>query len=238
MRKSIECRTYLTSDRNFTTDQLYLCHASLVQPPAVILTLRQLLSADELARAKRFHFDRDRNAYIVARGQLRQLLSRFLDLPPDQLRFTYTNYGKPDLVPEQNSAHLHFNLSHSGAMVFYGITYGRNIGVDIELVRTLDDFAGIATGFFSPRENAVLRTVETAQKPLAFFNCWTRKEAYIKAQGQGLSIPLDSFDVTLAPEDTAQLLEVRNARENEADYWTLDAVETVAGYIAAVVVEK
>ena len=177
-------------------------------------------------------------AWYALKSSCYRLLSNFLDLPPDQIRFTYSGYGKPNLIPEQNPADLRFNLSHSGEMALYGITHGRNIGVDIEQLRTLDDFEGIATGFFSPCENAALHTIDAARKPLAFFNCWTRKEAYIKAQGQGLSISLDSFDVTLAPEDTARLLAVRAAREHEAEYWTMDAVETVAGYVAAVVVEK
>ncbi len=227
-----ESKTPLSVNNNIA-----IWHANLVQPVPTMLALRQRLSADELARAKRFHFDRDRNHYIVARGLLRRLLSHYLNLLPDQLRFTYTDYGKPDLVAAQNPADLRFNLSHSGEMVLYGVTYGRNIGIDIEQLRTLDDFEGIATSFFSPHEKAVLRTVPDAQKALAFFNCWTRKEAYIKAQGQGLSLPLDSFDVTLRPGEAAQLLEVRGARDDEASYWTMQALETVTGYVAAVIVE-
>lgn len=221
--------------------EVHLWYASLELPTTTILTLRTLLSADELARAKRFHFERDRRRFIVARGLLRLLLGRYLSLSSADIRFDYSDFGKPALHPEQNPQNLCFNVSHSGEMVIYAMTQGRRIGVDVEELRALDGLEQIAASFFSSRENNLLRTLPDAQKQRAFFNCWTRKEAFIKADGQGLSLGLDSFDVTLHPHEPAQLLEVRKGpaeeTENAAERWTLAAVETSDGYVAAVVVE-
>ncbi|MEZ4662805.1 MAG: 4'-phosphopantetheinyl transferase superfamily protein [Caldilineaceae bacterium] len=210
---------------------------SLEAPVEQMLTLRQTLAADELARAKRFHFERDRRRFIVARGRLRQLLGRYLVLPPPEIRFTYSAHGKPLLQEAQNPAALQFNLSHAGEMMLVGVTRGRAIGVDIEQVRSLDDMMGIAASFFSPRKYDVGRRARRPKRA-GLFNCWTRKEAYIKAQGQGLSLPLDSFDVTLTPGAEARLLAVRNARPDEAAQWTMQAFEPVGGYVAAVVVNR
>lgn len=211
---------------------------SLEAPVEQILALRQTLAADELARAKRFYFEQDRRRFIVARGLLRQLLGRYLAMPPQDLRFTYSDHGKPAILEAQNPHALQFNLSHAGEMMLIGVTRGRAIGVDIEQVRSLSDMLGIATSFFSARENAMLAAVPAAQKELAFFNCWTRKEAYVKAQGQGLSIPLDSFDVTLIPSEEACLLAVRNAQPGEAERWAMQAFEPAEGYVAAVAVQQ
>ena len=218
--------------------EIHLWFDAMEAPTAQILTLRQTLPADELARAKRFHFERDRRRFIVARGLLRQLLGSYLARPPQELRFTYSDHGKPALLEAQNPHGLQFNLSHSGEMMCVGVTRGRAIGVDIEQVRPIDDMMGIAASFFSPRENEMLATVPADQRELAFFNCWTRKEAYIKAQGQGLSIPLDSFDVTLVPGEEARLLAVRNTQPDEAARWTMQAFAPVAGYVAAAVVKQ
>lgn len=214
--------------------EMHLMADSLEAPVEEIFALRQLLTTDELARAKRFHFERDRRRFIVARGLLRRLLGGYLALPPQEIRFTYSDHGKPALLDAQNPSGLQFNLSHSGEMMLVGVTLGHAIGVDIEQVRPLDDMMGIAASFFSAHENEMLATVPEGQKELAFFNCWTRKEAYIKAQGQGLSIPLNSFDVTLVPGAEARLLAVREARPDEAERWTMWAFVPAEGYVAAV----
>jgi 4'-phosphopantetheinyl transferase len=193
------------------------------------------LSEDEGARAARFYFQKDREHFIVARGLLRSILGRYLDSEPSTLRFSYSNYGKPALVGAEEAA-LRFNLSHSGGLALLAVTRGREIGVDLERVRP--DFVDdqIAERFFSPREVARLRALPPGVQLEAFFTCWTRKESYIKAHGEGLSLPLDGFDVTLTPGEPAALLSTRGDLR-EAALWSLRALHPWPGYVAALAVE-
>jgi 4'-phosphopantetheinyl transferase len=190
-----------------------------------------LLDPDELTRANRFHFDKDRRHFIVARGFLRVLLGRYLTNEPKELKFVYGAYGKPALAQE---GLLRFNMSHSHGMALYALTEGRDVGVDVEYMRA--DFTGddIARRFFSPFEVQSLCGLPDADRVESFFRCWTRKEAYIKATGRGLSQPLDAFDVTLAPGETAALL---RTDEGSHERWSMANVEVGPGYAGAVAVE-
>jgi 4'-phosphopantetheinyl transferase len=213
---------------------VHVWRAPLVQSAERVEELQRLLGEDERRRAARFHFRKDRECFIVARGLLRTILGRYLHSEPRSLRFIYSVYGKPSLA--DSSGGLRFNLSHSGDFALLALTYGRELGVDIEKLRT--DFANeqIAGRFFSPREVARLRALPAGLRLEAFFNCWTRKEAYIKAHGEGLSLPLDGFDVTLAPDEPAQLLSTRDD-PGEASRWSLRALHPCHGYVAALAVE-
>jgi 4'-phosphopantetheinyl transferase len=198
-------------------------------------SFRSLLAEDEISRADRFHFTKDRNHYIVARGLLRKLLASYLKVGAEELRFAYAEKGKPFLTENQHGL-INFNLAHSHELAVYAFSAERELGVDLEFIRK--DFGGekIAERFFSPREIDVLRTVPVDLKNEAFFNCWTRKEAYIKARGEGLSMPLDQFDVSLAPGEAAALL--RNHKEpGETVRWSMQSVEMPDGYVAALVAE-
>jgi 4'-phosphopantetheinyl transferase len=200
-----------------------------------VVSLRPLLAVDEISRADRFHFDKDRNHYIVARGLLRKLLASYLDTEAAKLNFSYAEKGKPFLPRGQYGA-INFNLAHSHGLAVYAFSIERELGVDLEFVR--EDFGGeqIAARFFSSGEIDVLRTVSADLKNEAFFNCWTRKEAYIKARGEGLSMPLDQFEVSLAPGETAALL--HNHKEpGETTRWSMQSVEMPDGYVAALVAE-
>ena len=193
-------------------------------------SLRSLLTADELARADRFHFDKDRNHYTVARGLLRKLLASYLALEPAGLRFSYAEKGKPALEGSQ----LNFNLAHSHGMAVYAFALGREVGIDLEFIR--EDLADekIAERFFSQSEIDVLTKLPLELRKQAFFDCWTRKEAYIKARGEGLSMPLDEFDVSLAPGAEAALL--RNHKDpEEVRRWSMRSLAVPAGYVAALV---
>lgn len=194
------------------------------------------LADDERDRAERFHRQRDRVHYITARGTLRALLGHYLHLAPQQVRLAYNAYGKPELADHRDAPPLRFNLSHSHELALFGFTHGREIGIDIEYIRPTFAREQIAAQFFSPRENAALRLLPAAQHALGFFNCWTRKEAYIKARGQGLSLPLDQFDVSLAPGEPAVLLQTRDIPQ-EAARWSLRALAPGPGYLAALAVE-
>jgi 4'-phosphopantetheinyl transferase len=198
-------------------------------------SLKHLLSTDEIARAERFHFARDRNHFVAARGLLRVLLSTYLGINSEQLQFAYADKGKPSLEETQRGA-INFNLAHSHGMAIYAFAHQRAVGVDLEYVR--EELAGekIAERFFSRREVEMLKKVPAELRKQAFFNCWTRKEAYIKARGDGLSMPLDQFDVSLGPGDPAALL--RNHMEPaETTRWTMRSIPAPSGYVAALVVE-
>src|SRR5262249_48848883 len=195
--------------------------------------LFQMLTSDEQRRAERFYFPQDRQHFIAGRGILRVVLGKYLGREPHQLQFDYNLHGKPKLIGEKR---LRFNLSHSHGLALYAVTWEREVGVDIEHVRP--DFAGeaIAERFFSPNETAVLRSLPDHLRVAAFFNCWTRKEAYIKARGKGLAIPLDQFDVSLAPGEPAALLADR-AAPPESQRWAMCCLAPGPGYAGAVAVE-
>ncbi|HUS12205.1 MAG TPA: 4'-phosphopantetheinyl transferase superfamily protein [Pyrinomonadaceae bacterium] len=213
-------------------DEVHVWLADLNQPAE---KLKPLLAADEIARAERFHFEKDRKHYIVARALLRKLLAVYLRTTAAEVRFDYTEKGKPSLEGVQNNL-LNFNLAHSHGKALYAFSRGRKLGIDLEFIR--EDFGGqeIAERFFSQSEIAALGNVPSGLSKQAFFNCWTRKEAYIKARGEGLSMPLDVFDVSLAPGEAAALL--RNHKEPaEVARWSMQSVCVPLGYVAALVVE-
>jgi 4'-phosphopantetheinyl transferase len=198
-------------------------------PVATVEILESVLSADEAQRAARFRFPADRQRYVVAHGCLRDILSRYLHSEPDSLSFSANQYGKPAL----KSHKLEFNLSHSGDFALVGVTLNRDIGVDVERFRTEMEIERIAHRFFSQNEVAELMSFSPEDRQIAFFNGWTRKEAYIKAHGIGLSHPLDSFDVSLS--EPAILRAVR-PHPGEAPRWTLLSLPVGLGYSGAVAV--
>jgi 4'-phosphopantetheinyl transferase len=184
------------------------------------------LSRDERDRAQRFRTERDRRRYIVRRGLLRELLSPYLDRPPERIRFASSPEGKPSLKGDD----LRFNLAHSHGLVVYAIARGREVGCDIEW-RDCRFVAGLVPEkFFSPLEMGMLYALDADKRTEGFFNCWTRKEAYVKARGVGASFPLRSFDVSLAPDEPAALL-------NGCDGWSVQSFEPAPRYQAAIVAE-
>jgi 4'-phosphopantetheinyl transferase len=195
-----------------------------------------LLSADERARAARFAFERERRRYIVARARLRQLLSERLGTAPEALQFVYQSHGKPALARGPGQRDLRFNLSHCGEVAAYAFAEGRAVGVDIEQVRELPDADDIAMRFFSRRERGAYLRLPRRERPQGFFNCWTRKEAFIKALGEGLSHPLDTFDVSLAPGKPARLLRVHGVPASRCG-WTLYSFEGAPSLVGAVAVQ-
>jgi 4'-phosphopantetheinyl transferase len=210
--------------------------ASLRQPADWIEGFRQTLSGDELRRADAFHFQRHREAFIVGRGLLRSLLGGYLGVPPQELLFSYTEFGKPSLSESSRAGSLRFNFSSSHEMALCAFTLNREVGVDIEHRRAEVECEQLAERFFSAPENESLQKLPRQLRPRAFFDCWTRKEAFIKAVGEGLSFPLDQFDVSLAPGETAALLTVRGDA-GEAARWSVVDLPAPPGYAAALAVE-
>jgi 4'-phosphopantetheinyl transferase len=194
-----------------------------------------LLSAEERERALRFRFERDRDHYTVGRGSMRQILGRYLGVSSTALRFGYGAHGKPALEAPTGSD-LQFNLSHSHRVALLAVTAGRALGVDLEGVQRDVGDEQIARRFFSPAEVAVLLSLPESQRRAAFFRCWTRKEAYLKARGDGIYYGLHHFAVTLAPELPAALL-TNTLDPAEVTRWSMAAVPVPPGYEAAVAVE-
>jgi 4'-phosphopantetheinyl transferase len=182
------------------------------------------LSEEERARADRFRFDRHRRAFVLGRAALRGLFASYLGMDPGAVQFVVGPHGKPALADP--SCALRFNASNSGDIAAYAFTSGCEIGVDIEQHRALRDFENIARRFFSPEEAAELLELSAAEIITGFFNCWTRKEAFIKALGGGLSIPLDSFRVTLRPGADARMISPPG--------WTLHAFTPASDYAGAI----
>ena len=163
-------------------------------------------------------------------------MGRYLRRSPADVAFQYGTHGKPALAKESGRADVRFNVSHSGDMAVYGIILGREVGVDIEYVRYDFPCREISGRFFSPREVNMLEEVPAPLQREAFFQCWTRKEAYIKARGLGLSLPLNSFDVSLKPSEPPALLESREEGQAASD-WDMSSWKPGPGYLAAVIVE-
>jgi len=190
------------------------------------------LSADETDRAARFHFEADRNRYVAAHGVVRDILAHYLNCDPAELIFSVNQYGKPALEDHK----LEFNLSHSKDFALVAVTQGRNVGVDVERIRQGISSHVIAQQYFSKSEIAELQSLPIEQRVPAFFTCWTRKEAYIKAQGLGLSLPLESFDVSLSPNEPA-ILRATRPDEKEAARWTLLSLNVAQEYAGALAAE-
>jgi 4'-phosphopantetheinyl transferase len=220
--------------------EVWLAHLDLATE--AVLRLRQMLSPDELERAARFVFDRDRRRFSVARARLRQVLGGRLGQAPETVRFRYGAYGKPsvewtaaDVQDSQWDGPVRFNASHSEDLALFAITHGRETGIDVEHVRADVDYLELADSYFSPTERAELRSLPRWQQRAAFYAGWTRKEAYLKARGVGLSLPLDSFSVTLGPDQPPLLL---SARDDDPRRWRLIDLSVADGYRAALIVEQ
>lgn len=195
-----------------------------------------VLSLDELDRASRFRFEADRLYFARCRVALRCLLSQYLQIAAAKLRFEYKPCGKPELVWPVNRGHLQFNVSHCGNLALIAIGAEHDLGIDIEKVRDGVDTTALAERFFSPRERAGLRALPEHLRNSAFFACWTRKEAYLKAIGDGLSFPLEDFSVTVHPELDAAVEEVRGDGK-AGRRWSLIDLGNVEGHCATVAID-
>ena len=199
-------------------------------------TFKQLLSPSENAAADRFVFERHRVAYRFAHTALRSILSGYLDRAPEQLRFAQNSFGKPFLSDMDKGCQIQFNMSHSGEVVAVAVTRDRHIGVDVEMMRPMKDFAGISNLNFTPEERAWIGGAPIELQPNAFFTCWARKEAVIKAVGKGLSMPLNTFDASIPSGQSGRRLVLPDAPD--VDSWWLADLNAPSGYAGAVAVEE
>jgi 4'-phosphopantetheinyl transferase len=225
----------LETRNELAADEVHLWRVDLAAVAQAEQRWKQILSADERARAARFHFPRDRQYFTAARAVLRMVLGTYADCDPKELVFRYSDKEKPSCGPEKCGRQVEFNVSHSGDIALLAFAQGRAVGVDVEKVRQDFDPEAIARQFFSEQEQRQLAALAPEERYSGFFRCWTRKEAYIKAQGIGLSLPLDQFDVSLRPGERKALLSTRPDHQ-EAAHWSLEEVPAAEGYVAALCV--
>jgi len=216
-----------------TAEEVHVWRVWLDQEPSTVQAFLEILSPDELVRARKYYFHRDFEHFVVARGVLRDIISRYVNVSSHKVQFLYDQYGKPLLSP--CGTPLCFNLSHSRGVALYAVSQVQAVGVDIEYAR--EDFSvdEIAARFFSANEVATLRALPSDLRTVAFFNCWTRKEAYIKARGEGLSHPLDRFTVSIIQGEPVRLLKADDP--GETSRWTLIELSAGSNHIASLAVE-
>ncbi|PPS45742.1 4'-phosphopantetheinyl transferase superfamily protein [Chroococcidiopsis sp. TS-821] len=215
-------------------DEVHVWRVALDVDATIVHHLFSTLCATEQQRAERFYLQLHRDRFIVGRGVLRQILANYLQIHPSEINFSYNAYGKPSVVVA-DAEPLRFNLSHSQELALIAVTQNSNVGVDLEFMRNDFPCQEIAAKFFSPTEVAVLRSLPPNLQTTAFFTCWTRKEAFIKATGKGLSLPLDKFDVSCIPGEPAKLLYTA-WDESEVQLWTLREIIPDARYVGALAV--
>ncbi len=222
---------------SFIADEVHVWLANLDLNDHVFDDLIRSLSPDEGRRADRYVYQKDRRDYISSRGILRNILGRYMHCEAADVTIDYSFDGKPTLGLSMQSAGLEFNLSHSSGYLAVAVTQGVKVGVDIERMRTIPDMDLIATHSFSQYEQNELSLLPSEEKSSGFFRCWTRKEAYLKATGNGLSIPLDSFDVSLEPDNPIRMRSNR-FDPNEVSRWSFFTFIPNQGFIGALVIES
>ena len=233
----LPCWPLAPADIALAANHVHLWRASLEAPEPLVQQLHATLSTDEQERARQYRFRHDQHRFIIARGWLRDILSRYLHLQASQVRFCYNPHGKPELDPEEPLAdQLHFNLAHSENLALYAFSRERRVGVDLERQRPglADD--RVTDTVFAPREVATLRSLPPHDQERAFFACWTRKEAYVKARGEGLVMPLDTFEVSLLSGESPALLSMPGDPE-EVARWSLRELDLGPDYAATLAVE-
>jgi len=219
--------------RALPAEEVHVWYQHLKGESADVGPFQGLLSADERDKASRYHFDRHRNDFTVTRGTLRILLASYLAKPPESFDFSYSAQGKPALA--NIDTNLRFNVSHTDGLAALAFTRGREIGVDVEKMRPNLEAEKLAERFFSESERQFISRLTGRALDEAFFRCWTRKEAFIKAKGGGLSIPLHQFDVSIAEDQPTALLGTR-PDPSEARRWSLHNLPVKPGYAGALAV--
>jgi 4'-phosphopantetheinyl transferase len=221
---------------NISKDEVHVWRTPVVLPDEFLKSLMDILSDDEKKRAERFRFETDRNRFIASHGALRSVLSLYLMLEPSGIKYSFNSHGKPGLNSELNRGGLKFNISHSYEMALVAVCEGREVGIDVQHIKNNFRCMEIAGRFFSANEASALSSFPEDQLKDCFFKCWARKEAFIKAKGGGLSIPLNHFDVSVGPGKPAELLNTRWDTE-EAGRWSIEDIDAGKNYAAALAVE-
>jgi 4'-phosphopantetheinyl transferase len=235
VQRRAELTAMAPSDLALAPGDVHVWRAVLDVPHACVGDLTGTIADEERARAERFVFPRDRDRFIVGRALLRRILGGYLGIDPRQLRFRYNHHRKPALADECAGG-LRFNLSHAQGLALYAVTRGREIGIDLEQVDSRVSDEVLSMRSFSPPEVDALLAVPAASRKEAFFRYWTRKEAYVKGRGQGLSIPLQQFDVSRAPQEPVLAWDCA-AERRDGSQWYIEDLTPGEGYAAALAVE-
>ena len=221
-----------SSNLMLTSSEVHLWKMNLDLSREQVEKQYMILSEDEKKRANSFKFEIHKNRFIIARSTMKLILSRYLNLPPEKIKFKYNAYGKPQLVNELKSEGLEFNLSHSENLAIYGISRHHLVGVDLEYLRPMKEAEKLAERFFCSREFEAIKSLSIDKKEKAFFKLWTAKEAYLKAIGKGISGGLEQIEISL--KEPMELIKVP---ENAQSCWELLSFTPHPNYIAAMVVE-
>ena len=216
-------------------DEVHVWASRLDPSTDLLARFGSVLSVEERERASRFRFDLHRNRFITGRGWIRLLLGSYLKMAPEQINFCYGDHGKPAVAKECDHKGLHFNLAHSDAIALAGVTPMGPLGLDVERVRVLKDVGELVQRFFSARENSIFQELSPEQKNVAFFNLWTRKEAWLKATGQGISQNLNRVEVSFLPGESARLLALPEAFRS-GNTWSLHEMTPAPGFAAALAI--
>jgi 4'-phosphopantetheinyl transferase len=219
-----------TEAPKLTSQDVHVWRVALDIPESEIDSLASHLSDDELARAARFRFDVHRRRFIACRGQLRRVLATYSGTPSQALRFRYGPYGKPSLDSEPSNTALRFNLSHSHELALIAVALNIEVGVDVEFTRDLNDIEQLARRFFTPDEYETVRAQKPPERDVFFFHGWTRKEALMKAEGRGFSLPPEQIEVTLTPSAPVRVLAMPGDSNPTAN-WSLLSLLPAPGYI-------
>lgn len=224
-------------ERLSSPDEVHIWRTSLDLSSFQSEVLLRTLSVDEVERANRYHFEKDKNRFIAARGILRNILRNYVGMNADKIQFEYAPNGKPLLQNNPGSATVSFNLSHSGAFALYAVTLHRRVGIDIEKIRQDVDVPEIARRFFSEAENSSLEQTPKNRLHELFFQYWTRKEAFLKAIGAGISFPMEKVEVSAGNGSSLTAIALPSD-DKENTCWDLHDLFPVAGYAAAVAIER
>ncbi len=215
---------------------IHVWSALLDLPRPEIDKLSETLCSAEQERAARFRLERDRDRFVARRGILRRLIGGYLDIDPSDVAFSHHARGKLSLAGSEGRTPVHFNLSDSSGLALYSVGNSAPLGVDVERIRSVYDPDGISARFFSPRESRILAGLTAGDKLVAFFNCWTRKEAYLKATGEGITNSLPRIEVSFLPGEPPEIVSIAGDPHAAAE-WTLHSLAPASGYAGAVAIK-
>jgi 4'-phosphopantetheinyl transferase len=212
---------------------VHVCAAHLDLPLETLARFASILSEEEQERAARFRFETHHNRFVAGRAVLRSILAAHLDCAPDELDFNYGPNGKPALSGRLAQSGIFFNLAHSEDLALIAVTRVGPIGVDVERIRPMSEADDLVERFFSARENTLFQTLPEDQKCAAFFNLWTRKEAWLKATGEGIGDSLNRVEVTFLPGESPQFLALPQ-ESGVFNNWALRDLAPANGFVGAV----
>lgn len=218
-------------------NEIHVWSATLSPSADILKNFATTLSPDETARANKFKFERHRNRFIAGRGALREILAVYLGANASELSFDYSTNGKPSLAGRFAEMGIHFNLAHSEELALVAVTRIGIVGVDVERVRSVKDLDHLVARFFSERENKAFQKISEAEKQAAFFNLWTRKEALLKATGEGITRSLSLVEVSFLPGDPARLVAIAGDSVKAAE-WSLRELSPAAGFTGAIAIQS